>query len=206
MAKLQKRLKIYCYKRTELRKIQYLCTKIQTMHPLEQFKYCPRCGTVGFGERDVKAKHCDACGFTYYFNPSAATVALIVNDRGELLVCRRAKEPAKGTLDLPGGFIDMGETGEEGVAREVKEETALEVTKTEFLFSLPNLYEYAGFTVHTLDMFYRCEVSDLAPLTAMDDVADTLWVPLHQVNPTLFGLTSIRAGLQRFLSENPLTS
>ena len=39
-----------------------------------------------------------------------------LNEKKELLVCRRAKEPAKGTLDLPGGFIDMNETGEEGVA------------------------------------------------------------------------------------------
>ena len=47
--------------------------------------------------------------------PPAATVALILNGRNELLVCRRAKEPAKGTLDLPGGFIDMTETGEEAL-------------------------------------------------------------------------------------------
>ncbi|GAE84850.1 Nudix hydrolase family protein [Bacteroides reticulotermitis JCM 10512] len=39
------------------------------------------------------------------------------------MVCRRGKNPAKGTLDLPGGFIDIAETGEEGVAREVLEET-----------------------------------------------------------------------------------
>ena len=47
----------------------------------------------------------------------------------ELLVVRRAKEPAKGTLDLPGGFSDLYETSEEGVCREVKEETGLEVKK-----------------------------------------------------------------------------
>ena len=64
---------------------------------------------------------------------------LILNERDELLVCRRAKEPAKGTLDLPGGFIDMTETGEEGVAREVREETGMKVAKAEYLFSLPNI-------------------------------------------------------------------
>ena len=74
-----------------------------------------------------KSKKCTDCGFVYYFNPSSATVALILNEKKELLVCRRAKEPAKGTLDLPGGFIDMNETGEEGVGREVWEETGLKV-------------------------------------------------------------------------------
>ena len=92
-------------------------------HPLSQFKYCPKCGSAHFDINNEKSKRCADCGFVYYFNPSAATVALIMNERNELLVCRRAKDPAKGTLDLPGGFIDMAETGEEGVTREVKEET-----------------------------------------------------------------------------------
>lgn len=85
-------------------------------HPLDLFQYCPECGSSHFEINNEKSKKCTNCGFVYYFNPSAATVALIQNDQNELLVCRRAKEPAKGTLDLPGGFIDMNETGEEGVA------------------------------------------------------------------------------------------
>lgn len=98
-------------------------------HPLAQFLYCPECGSPHFEVNNEKSKKCTDCGFVYYFNPSAATVALILNEKNELLVCRRAKEPAKGTLDLPGGFIDMNETGEEGVAREVLEETGLKVKK-----------------------------------------------------------------------------
>ena len=84
-------------------------------HPLAQFLYCPECGSPHFEVNNEKSKKCTDCGFVYYFNPSSATVALILNEKKELLVCRRAKEPAKGTLDLPGGFIDMNETGEEGV-------------------------------------------------------------------------------------------
>ena len=70
-------------------------------HPLSQFKYCPKCGSAHFEVHNEKSKQCADCGFVYYFNPSSATVALILNERDELLVCRRAKEPAKGTLDLP---------------------------------------------------------------------------------------------------------
>jgi predicted nucleic-acid-binding Zn-ribbon protein len=94
-------------------------------HPLSQFRYCPKCGSEHFEIHNEKSKQCKDCGFVYYFNSSAATVALILNGRNELLVCRRAKEPAKGTLDLPGGFIDMAETGEEGVACEGKAETGI---------------------------------------------------------------------------------
>ena len=151
-------------------------------HPLNQFKYCPKCGSAAFEIHNEKSKQCTDCGFVYYFNPSSATVALILNEKDELLVCRRAKEPAKGTLDLPGGFIDMKETGEEGVSREVEEETGLKVKKATYLFSL-------------------CQVEDTSHFEAMDDVADSFFVPLCQINPEEFGLGSIKKGLKRFLKE-----
>lgn len=169
------------------------------MHPLEKFRYCPECGSPRFEVRNTKAKQCADCGFTYYFNPSAATVAFILNPEGKLLVCRRAKDPAKGTLDLPGGFIDMYETGEEGVAREVREETGLTVERAEYCFSIPNLYEYSGFMVHTLDLFFRCTVADSSQLHPEDDVADCFWMPLDELRITDFGLMSIRKGVKRLL-------
>jgi len=171
------------------------------MHPLELFKYCPKCGSSHFEIHNEKSKHCADCGFTYYFNSSAATVAFILNRNHELLVCRRGKEPAKGTLDLSGGFIDMYETGEEGVKREVKEETGLEVIQTTYLFSLPNIYVYSGFPVHTLDLFFRCTVADTLHYKAMDDAADLFFIPLKDIRTEDFGLGSIRKGLGIFLKE-----
>lgn len=172
-------------------------------HPLSQFRYCPKCGSSRFDIHNEKSRQCADCGFVYYFNPSSATVAFIVNSRDELLVCRRAKEPAKGTLDLPGGFVDLYETGEKGVIREVKEETGLQVVRTRYLFSLPNLYVYSGFTVHTLDMFFCCEVEDTLHYKAMDDAAALFFVPLKDIRPEEFGLGSIRRGLQLFLDKRP---
>lgn len=170
------------------------------MHPLDKFRYCPVCGSAHFEVNNEKSKRCHECGFIYYFNPSAATVAFILNSQGELLVCRRAKEPGKGTLDLPGGFIDMCETGEEGVCREVREETGLTVAHAQYLFSLPNTYLYSGFLVHTLDQFFLCTVeNDETALQALDDVAESWWMPLDEVDPSLFGLDSVRQGVMRFL-------
>ena len=159
-------------------------------HPLDLFQYCPECGSSHFEVNNEKSKKCTDCGFVYYFNPSS-----------ELLVCRRAKEPAKGTLDLPGGFIDMNETGEEGVAREVLEETGLKVQQAVYQFSLPNIYIYSGFPVHTLDMFFLCTVEDISHFSAMDDVSDSFFLPLSEINPEDFGLDSIRRGLKKFLSD-----
>lgn len=170
-------------------------------HPLERFHHCPLCGSRRFVIHNEKSRHCDDCGLTYYANPSAATVALIVNDRGEMLVARRKKEPARGTLDLPGGFVDMEETAEEGVRREVKEETGLDVVASEFLFSLPNIYPYSGVDVHTLDLFFRCKVADASHAAAMDDVAETFWLPIDRIDPDDFGLRSIRQGVIRLLEH-----
>lgn len=64
-------------------------------HPLSQFLYCPKCGSSHFEIHNEKSKKCVDCGFVYYFNPSSATVALILNDNNELLVCRRAKSRRK---------------------------------------------------------------------------------------------------------------
>lgn len=172
------------------------------MHPLELFNYCPKCGSPRFGVNNEKSKRCADCGFVYYFNASAATVAFILNDRDELLVCRRGKEPAKGTLDLSGGFVDMCETGEEGVAREVREETGLQVEEAVYQFSLPNTYLYSGFLVHTLDQFFLCRVKDTSRIEAMDDVAESFWLPLDRVDPEAFGLDSVREGVRRFLKEH----
>jgi NADH pyrophosphatase NudC (nudix superfamily) len=173
----------------------------ETEHPFSQFNYCPKCGSNRFVIANKKAKKCGDCGFVYYFNPSSATVSFILNDKNELLVCCRAKEPAKGTLDLPGGFIDMHETGEEGIAREVAEETGLRIQEAIYLFSLPNIYVYSGFPVHTLDMFFLCKTENTDCIKAMDDVSECFFMPLEKIKPEEFGLESVRRGLVRFLKE-----
>lgn len=171
------------------------------MHPLEKFSYCPKCGSRHFDVNNEKSKKCDNCGFVYYMNPSAATAAFILNGRNELLVERRGKEPAKGTLDLPGGFIDMDEAAEEGIAREIREETGLEVTSADYLFSLPNVYLYSGMSINTLDIFFRCSVAEGAEPVAADDAAECFWMPLDEIRTEQFGLRSIRQALYVFLEK-----
>ena len=171
-------------------------------HPLDLFQYCPVCGGSHFEIHNFKSKQCRDCGFTYYANPCSATAAFILNNRNELLVVRRAKEPAKGTLDLPGGFVDMEETAEEGMRREIKEETGLDVDKVEYLFSSPNVYLYSGMGVHTLDMDYLVRLDGCPAVHAADDAAECMWIPLPEVNPADFGLTSIRNAVIRFLEQN----
>jgi len=171
------------------------------IHPLHQFRFCPVCGTEGFHARNEKAKACDHCGFVYYFNPSASVACFIRNEAGELLLVRRAKEPAKDTLDLPGGFLDMYENAEEAVAREVLEETGLHVRESAYLFSLPNIYPYMGFHVHTLDLFYECKVDSFEGIQAADDAAEIVILPLSSIDPEEVGLTSVRKAVTIYLNN-----
>jgi len=150
------------------------------------------------------SRHCANCGFTYYQNPRASTAAFILNARGELLVARRGKEPAKGTLDLPGGFVDNNENAEQGMVREILEETGLVIDAGDirYMFSIPNVYHYSGMDIHTLDLFFACHVPEDADIKAADDAAELMWLPLREVYVERFGLRSIREAVHRFLQQN----
>lgn len=167
------------------------------MHPLSQFKYCPKCGSNRFVENNFKSKRCENCGFVYYFNSCSSTIALIINEKNELLIATRAHEPVKGTLDLPGGFVDLNETGEEAVIREVKEESGLKVEEVKYLFSIPNIYVYSGFEVHTLDLVYLCKVNNSENFKAEDDVANLQFIKIEKLNPDLFGLLSVKEVIKK---------
>ena len=173
-------------------------------HPLEVFRYCPKCGSSEFEIHNALSRHCANCGFTYYQNPRASTAAFILNGKGELLVARRAKEPAKGTLDLPGGFVDNNENAEQGMVREIEEETGLKIEpdKVQYMFSIPNIYRYSGMDIHTLDLFFLCRVAEEAEVKAADDAAELTWLPLREVYVERFGLRSIREAVHRFLQQN----
>jgi hypothetical protein len=55
--------------------------------------------------------------------------------------------------------------------------------------------------VHTLDQFFECRVKEESSLQAMDDVADSFWMPLEEICPDDFGLDSVREGVRRFINE-----
>lgn len=164
------------------------------------FKYCPVCGSNEFVLNNEKSMHCKKCGFVLYINAAAATAAFILNEDGNLLVCRRAKEPAKGTLDLPGGFVDGDETAEEAISREIEEELNGTIEELQYLFSLPNLYEYSDLTIPTLDMFFACKLKSNKNLKAADDVESFEFIPIREINPEYFGLKSIRKAVEIFLN------
>ena len=70
---------------------------------------------------------CAECGHIDYQNPKVV-VGSVVSLDGRILLCRRAIEPRRGFWTLPAGYLELGETLEEGAAREAKEEADADIT------------------------------------------------------------------------------
>ena len=113
----------------------------------EAFRFCTRCGGT-LEPRLLKATEperlvCVQCSFVHYVDPKVAVGTIITDDRGRIVLVRRAIEPGYGKWVFPGGFIDRGETVEAAALREAREECGLEVR----LDRLVNIYSYPGVAV-----------------------------------------------------------
>ncbi len=129
--------------------------------PRDHFQFCPRCDSDQISKpADGPYLRCANCEFTLFFNPSVAVGALMKDKRGKLFFIRRAKDPHRGKLGLPGGFIDYEETAEEACLREVKEEIGIDCEVSRYICSSPNVYRYKEVTYLVLDFFYECLAPD----------------------------------------------
>lgn len=107
-------------------------------------RYCSQCGsgvTFTVPEGDNMPRHvCVECGTIHYQNPKIV-VGCLPEWEDKLLLCKRAIEPRYGLWTLPAGFMENGETVQEGAARETLEEAEaqVEVGALYALFNLPHI-------------------------------------------------------------------
>lgn len=168
------------------------------MEPLAHFEFCPRCGSRS-GTPDARDRfRCEACGFMLYFNSASAVAAMIVDATGRLLLIRREREPGKGRLAMPGGFVDAGESAEEALLREVREEVGLELRDVMYFASYANRYLYAGVTYDTLDFFFLCASEDPSRASALDAVASVEWRDPLTVADQDMAFASMREALRAY--------
>src|SRR5262249_15007178 len=146
------------------------------MMPSEQFQFCPRCADRRPPDGKANPFNCSRCGFHYYFNPAIATAAFVWDGHGRMLFIRRGKEPGRGLLSVPGGFVDIGETAEDGLRRELREEVNLEVGPLEFLCTRPNAYPYGGVTYPVLDLFFVTRKATDQVAAALEEVDSFAWL------------------------------
>ena len=110
---------------------------LEGAHMLEKNSCCSFCGTR-FPVAKVWPITCSSCNNTNYLNPIPVVVLLVPVGNG-LVVARRNIEPQTGTLVLPGGYLDLGETWQEGAVRELYEETGIQISAEEItLYDVSN--------------------------------------------------------------------
>ena len=118
-------------------------------------KYCSKCGEqvdLKIPEGDNRARYCCVgCNTIHYQNPNVVVGTVPVKEN-KILLCKRAINPRYGLWTLPAGFLENGETLEQGAFRETLEETNTEV-KIQFLYAIFNIPQIAQ-----VYMLYLAEV------------------------------------------------
>jgi ADP-ribose pyrophosphatase YjhB (NUDIX family) len=123
---------------------------------------------------------CPRCGYLIYDYPRPCAGVVVVRD-GAALVLRRAHRPRRGCLDIPGGFMEAGETIVGSARRELLEETGLSVGRLEWLGFYWDRYYLAGFGYFpTMNFYYLARWRSGVPRAA-DDAASAEWIPLARL-------------------------
>ncbi len=172
-----------------------------SVHPtLAVFKACPRCASTRLARHLGKALRCASCGLELFLNPAAAVGAFISDSQGRTLFLRRAKDPGKGKLGIPGGFTDVSETAEESLRREVLEETGLSLPeRLEYVGSWTNVYVYAGVSYATLDFYFHARVESLAAAKALDETDSLVAADPSELDPAELAFDSARKALAKLV-------
>jgi 8-oxo-dGTP diphosphatase len=113
-------------------------------------------------------------------------VGAVILDAGRVLLVRRGQEPLKGEWSLPGGAVEVGETLEDALVREVREETSLEVVVGPVVEVLDSIRRDAGGRAqyHYVIIDYACRVRAGTPTVAVHgtDADDVQWVPVEELD------------------------
>jgi len=117
-------------------------------------------------------------------------VGAIAVDSNRILLIRRGTAPGAGQWSVPGGRVERGETIQEAVLRELREETALEGVAG----ALVGWVERVGPDHHFVILDFAVRVTSTQPPSAGDDVTDARWIPFAEL-----GSLDLVPGLLEFL-------
>ena len=144
----------------------------------EPYRFCPADGIRLEEPRPSGGARCPLCGRSWYRNSAPAVGAVIVQN-GQALVTVRACEPEKGRLDLPGGFLEVGEHPVDGLVREVREELGAEAEVVGPPILLAT-HTYGPDGAYVLAIGFKTSIRGEPSPT--DDVARIRWVSTEELD------------------------
>ncbi|HIA92060.1 TPA: NUDIX domain-containing protein [Candidatus Saccharibacteria bacterium] len=147
-----------------------------------QFHYSPYTGNQLIPQADGHFKD-SVTGQSVYLNPKPTAAAIIEDGNKQILLAQRKYEPGKEMWDLPGGFLDLNETIELGLKRELNEELGVAVARLKYFGSAHTTYEYEGVTYPILDSCFIVTLADeINEFEIGDDVLAVKWVSYHTID------------------------
>ncbi|TAN57391.1 NUDIX domain-containing protein [Patescibacteria group bacterium] len=150
-----------------------------------KYSFCPKCGDKlkSVNHENKTRLQCSACGFIFYQNAKPTASVLIENDKGEILLTRRAIEPLKGYWDTAGGFCEEDEHPEDAARREIKEELGVDVELTGLVGIFMDYYGDGGDWTINIHYSGRIKGGDIKPA---DDIDGYEWFPLDSLPEVAF--------------------
>lgn len=164
--------------------------------------FCYLCGTKLKPNDDYF--DCPGCGQKHYLNPRPCVDIALFNDDGQVLLAKRAKEPYKGKYDMPGGFVDAGESNEQAIKREIKEELDLdtrELKDLKYVTSYSSDYPWGHDEYKLIVALFTARTSDVN-IEARDDVESVRWEKPGQINPSDLANPKLLKTLQQIAEVN----
>jgi len=145
---------------------------------LAKYRFCSLCGHRLRAHSDGTLR-CTSCSFVNYRNARPTATCLVLY-RNKLLLTRRKGRPFKGWWDLPGGFIDHGDTPEDTAKRELLEETGLHISIERLFGIYPGTYPLKTDPFMVLSIAYLAR-STVGKLEALDDVSESRWFAKREI-------------------------
>lgn len=167
---------------------------------ISQYKHCCVCGGKLVRHNEL-AQDCNECTRRFYHNPRPCSALILENDKRELLFVRRKVEPHKGMLDLPGGFVDLNESGEESAVREAKEELGIEIERLLYVGSYYDEYIYSKMIFPTLSFVFYTQIGD-SSIKVSDDVDGYEFFSREDLPIETVGFESLKLALSDFLKKD----
>jgi ADP-ribose pyrophosphatase YjhB (NUDIX family) len=159
--------------------------------------FCSNCGSR-LEHRIPPGDHlprfvCDTCGTIHYQNPRVV-VGCVPEYEGQILICKRAIEPRRGFWTVPAGFLENGETLQQGAARESQEEALAEVE----IGSLLAVVSVVG--AHQIHVFFRAKLRS-PTFGAGPESLECMLVTPEQIPWADIAFPSTTFTLQRYLED-----